>query len=273
MIELYTHPMSPCAQKVRITLAEKGLAWTKHHVDLQQKENLKPEYLKLNPLGVVPTLVDNGQAIIESSLICEYLDEQYPETQLRPADALLRSKIRYWMKHVDVKLHPSCGTIQWPMVMREALMAKPEAERNALLEKIPEKPRRERQKRLVKFGLDAPDVVDAVRTYYKTIQLMDQALVNHQWLVSDEFTLADVVVAPYFQTLQQFDWIAMFDGYPRVADWFERVQARASYQEAVAADFAPDLLAQLQEKGRGVWHKIDQHLAPLKQTAKQEQVA
>ncbi|CAI3957750.1 glutathione S-transferase family protein [Alteromonas macleodii] len=60
MIELYTHPMSPCAQKVRLLLLEKGLNSTKHHVSLPDKENLKPEYLKLNPLGVVPTLVDCG---------------------------------------------------------------------------------------------------------------------------------------------------------------------------------------------------------------------
>ena len=79
MIELYTHPMSPCAQKVRILLAEKGLDWQAHHIDLTQKENLKPEYLKLNPLGVVPTLVDAGKVVIESSIICEYLDDAYPQ--------------------------------------------------------------------------------------------------------------------------------------------------------------------------------------------------
>ena len=69
MLTLYTNPMSPCAQKVRIVLAEKGLEWTPVHVDLQNKQNLEPDYLKLNPLGVVPTLVDNGKPIIESSLI------------------------------------------------------------------------------------------------------------------------------------------------------------------------------------------------------------
>ena len=60
MLELYTHPMSPCSQKVRIVLAEKSLDWEKRHVNLAEKENLSPEYLRLNPLGVVPTLVDGG---------------------------------------------------------------------------------------------------------------------------------------------------------------------------------------------------------------------
>ena len=158
MLELYTHPMSPCAQKVRIVLAEKGLEWTPHHVSLQDKENLEEWYLKLNPLGVVPTLVHDGRPVIESSIICEYLEDTFPEQTLKPADTWEVARMRFWMKHVDVKLHPSCGTIQWPMVMRPALMEKPEEERNAILERIPEKPRRERQKRLVAHGLDAPDV-------------------------------------------------------------------------------------------------------------------
>lgn len=178
MLELYTHLMSPCAQKVRITLAEKGLEWTAHHVELQQKENLKPEYLKLNPAGVVPTLVDNGVPIVEFSLICEYLEEVYPETPLRPDDAQHRHAIRLWMKHVDNKLHPSCGAIQWPLAMRDALLEKSEDERQALMEKIPEKPRRERQKRLLKYGLDAQDIADAVKVYHKTIVDMEKALAD-----------------------------------------------------------------------------------------------
>ena len=261
MLELYTHPMSPCAQKVRIVLAEKDINWTKHHVDLQQKENLEPEYLKLNPLGVVPTLVHNGNPIIESSIICEYLEDTFPDDSLRPADSYQRSKMRYWMKHVDVKLHPSCGTLQWPMVMRDALMEKPEKERQAILERIPEKPRRERQKRLVQFGLDAPDVGDAVRIYRTTILDMQKVLSEQEWMVSDEFSLADVCLAPYFQTLVQFDWTALYDqDCPRVTDWVVRCQERESFQSAVTDDFPEELIAELQEKGRAVWDKIAAHL-------------
>ncbi len=261
MIELYTHPMSPCAQKVRIVLAEKGLDWTRHHVNLQEKENLRPEYLKLNPLGVVPTLVHEGRPVIESSIICEYLEDSFPNPSLLPAAPYQRARMRYWMKHVDVKLHPSCGTLQWPMVMREALMAKPEDERNAILEKIPEKPRRERQKRLVKFGLDAPDVGDAVRIYRKTILDMENALADHEWTVADDFTLADICLAPYFQTLVQFGWSALYEkDCPRVKDWISRCQARPSYQEAVADDFPAELLAELQAKGSDAWARIEAHL-------------
>jgi glutathione S-transferase len=84
MLELYNAPQSTCSQKVRLTLAEKGLEFVEHKLKLFQNDQLKPEYLKLNPNGVVPTLVDGGVPIIDSSVIMEYLDEQYPEISLTP---------------------------------------------------------------------------------------------------------------------------------------------------------------------------------------------
>lgn len=260
MIELYTHPMSPCAQKVRIVLAEKGLEWQARHVELSQKENLTPEYLKLNPLGVVPTLVDQAQPIIESSIICEYLDDKFPQISLSPQDPLARSKMRFWMKHVDIKLHPSCGALQWPIIMRPALMEKSEEERQRLLDQVVEKPRRERQKRLVKFGLEAPDVVDAVKLYRKTILQMEQALQQHEWIVGDDFSLADVCLAPYFQTLLQFGWQAFYSDCPLVTRWFERCLQRPSYQQAVSSDFSDEVIADLKAKGAEAWETIKKHL-------------
>ncbi|PTU77735.1 glutathione S-transferase [Pseudomonas indoloxydans] len=264
MLELYTHPMSPCAQKVRIVLAEKGLDWTKHHIELSQKENLTEEYLKLNPLGVVPTLVHDGRPVIESNVICEYLEDIYPTPSLRPSSHYEVANMRLWMKHVDTKLHPSCGALQWPLVMRPALMEKSEDERQALLERIPEKPRRERQKRLVAHGLDAPDVIDAVHVYRKTILHMNDMLKEHPWIVSDTFSLADASLAPYFQTILQFGWTEMYDDCPRVGDWFERCRSRNSYETSVACDFPPEIMADLRAKGEQALQKIRQHLNALK---------
>ncbi|WP_067868497.1 glutathione S-transferase family protein [Neptuniibacter marinus] len=261
MLELYTHPMSPCAQKVRIVLAEKGLDWTKHTVELSQKENLRPVYLALNPLGVVPTLVDKGRPIIESSIICEYLDDTFSAHSLKPSSSYQVAQMRLWMKHVDTKLHPSCGALQWPIVMRPALMEKSQSERDELLEKIPEKPRRERQKRLVQYGLDAPDVIDGINLYRKTILDMEAALSEHQWIVSDNFSLADVCLAPYFQTIYQFGWSDMYKDCPRVAAWFERCRGRDSYLTSVIADFSPEIEADLLAKGQPAWKIISAHLA------------
>ena len=79
----------------------KGLDWKTHEVNLFKSEQYSSKYLKINPKGVVPTLVVDGQPVIESTLICEYLDETYPEPSLMPRDAISRSRMRLWSKAVD----------------------------------------------------------------------------------------------------------------------------------------------------------------------------
>ena len=263
MITLYTHVMSPCAQKVRIVLAEKSLDWTAHPIDLQNKENLEPWYLALNPLGVVPTLVHEDRLIIESSIICEYLEDSFPQPSLCPVSPHARAMMRFWLKHIDIKLHPSCGALQWPLVMRPALLKKTEEEQQNLINQIPEEPRRERQRRLLAMGLEAPDVVGSVKVYRDTIQKMEETLLKQGWLTSEQFGLADCAMAPYFQTLDQFGWLEILDGYPSVKDWFVRVRARESFQHAVAADFSPVLLGQLKNIGAEAWPVIKRHLKDL----------
>ena len=71
MIALYHNDMSVCAQKVRMTLAEKQLEWQSHPLDLRAGDQQKSEYVKLNPNAVVPTLVDDGAVIIQLTVVCE----------------------------------------------------------------------------------------------------------------------------------------------------------------------------------------------------------
>ena len=85
MITLYHHGSSVCAAKVRIVLAEKSLPWDGVYVDILRGDQFDPAYMKLNPKAVVPTLVHDGKVIVESSVICEYLDETFPDPPLKPA--------------------------------------------------------------------------------------------------------------------------------------------------------------------------------------------
>lgn len=248
--------MSPCSQKVRIVLAEKCLDWEKIDVDLPGKANLSADYLALNPLGVVPTLVEDGKPVIESSIIVEYLDDRYPNVALRPTDPYQLAQMRYWMKHVDNKVHPACGALQWPLVMAEKLKTLSSEEQDRIIEQIPEKPRRERQRRLLKMGYDAPDVIDAVGVYEKTFQDLDQLLGQQAFIAGDDFSLADAAMAPYFQTPFQFGWSAWYSKRKNVADWYNRCVDRQSYQSAVAADFSADKLDELRQTGASAWQKI-----------------
>ena len=90
-LALYHNDMSSCAQKVRLVLAEKGLEWENRHLDLRAGEHQKDWYIKLNPRAVVPTLIDGDIKLFQSLAILEYLEEQFPEPPLLPADAQARS--------------------------------------------------------------------------------------------------------------------------------------------------------------------------------------
>ena len=67
--------------------------------------------MKLNPKAVVPTLVHDGCTILESTVICEYLDEVFPEPALKPDQARDRAEMRLWTKAVDELVHPACAEI------------------------------------------------------------------------------------------------------------------------------------------------------------------
>ena len=64
-------------------------------------EHHSPEYLKINPLGVIPTLIHDGRPLHESGTICEYLDETFPDPPLRPETPYERAEMRNWIRHID----------------------------------------------------------------------------------------------------------------------------------------------------------------------------
>src|SRR5713226_9686735 len=104
MLELYHSINSVCAQKVRIALAEKGLT-AKDHLMTLRGDQFDPAYLKLNPSGVVPTLIHDGQPVIESAVILYYIDEVFPEPPLMPKEPLGRAQVRLYNKLIDENLH------------------------------------------------------------------------------------------------------------------------------------------------------------------------
>src|SRR6202171_3889281 len=86
---LYNAPQSTCSQRVRFTLHEKGLSFCELKLDLFSGDQLRPEYLKINPNGVVPSLVHDGKVIFDSAVIIEYLSEVFPEPpRLVPHDSV-----------------------------------------------------------------------------------------------------------------------------------------------------------------------------------------
>ena len=101
MLELYHNAFSSCSQKVRIVLGEKGLDWKSHEIDLQGGGQHDPEYVKLNPNHVVPTLVHGERVVTDSARILEYIDEAFEGPKLTPEDAGERERMAYWIGEQD----------------------------------------------------------------------------------------------------------------------------------------------------------------------------
>ena len=158
MMMLYDFGNSVCCQKVRITLRAKGLDWEAVKVDLFKAEQYDPRYLKLNPKGIVPTLVHDGKPIIESTLICEYLDDTFPQPRLIPADPWLRTRMRLWSKMVDEGLFEGVTEISFSAMFRERMRNMPEETRERRFRNIGDPRRRDRFMSTYEHGVRSPFV-------------------------------------------------------------------------------------------------------------------
>jgi glutathione S-transferase len=111
-LKLYYEWRSTSTRRVRIVLHEKGLEWEGLHIEKgEEYENYLPWYAKLNPLGVVPTLVHGDKVIIESNVINEYLEDTFPEVQLRPDGAYEKARMRVWLIRSENEAHDAINPI------------------------------------------------------------------------------------------------------------------------------------------------------------------
>jgi glutathione S-transferase len=201
MIKLYDRHTSPNCQRTRIVLYEKNLPYETIPVDLVAKEQKRPEFLKMNPYGKVPVLVDGDTILYESCIINEYLEDRYPNPPLLPKDPGQRAKIRIG---IDFGVN---GTYPVYEKLRNE-MFKPEGERDA--------------------GL-----IDEARTALKKLlQRFENDLGDKPYLAGD-FSLLDAAVVPRFLRLAV--WEAITPESPRLSGWLERMKGRASVQKIIAS--------------------------------------
>jgi len=253
-LELYHHGTSACAAKVRLALAEKGLDWASHYVDILRGEQFQPKFLALNPKGVVPVLVHDGAVIVESTVICEYLEEVFPEQPIYPTAPLERAHVRVWTKAVDEELHPACSAITYVVSHRHTILRSAVGGFEEFLARGAGEGLAARQLKWqwIQQGLEAPGAADKIKLYDAYLHKMEHALAHSEWLVGDRFSMADIAMAPYVNRLAALSMTALWEHgrLPRVGQWFERLRARPTFGGAFFDWVPAELLAEMRSNGR-----------------------
>lgn len=265
MLTLYSHNLSVCVQKVRLALCEKGLEWEKRDIDLMRSEQVSPDYLALNPKGVVPTLVHDGQPVIESTIILEYLEDAFPEHPLRPEKPIDRARMRVWTKTPDDGLHAACGTVSYAAIFRDQVLAFHGREAlNDRLARLPDRARAARQTELLDKGIEASFVPGHFQLYDKVLGEMEKALADAPWLAGESFSLAECALLPYVWRLERLGLSAMWASRPNLTDWLARCKARPSWDQAMEAYQAlgdDDYDDDLRNRGVDIWPSVEKMLA------------
>jgi glutathione S-transferase len=236
VLELYHYGDSVCSLKVRLCLAEKGLEWTGRFVDLLRFEQLRPEYLRLNPNGVVPTLVHDGRAVIESTIINEYLDEVFPDVSLRPADAYERARMRAWVKFEDDVLHPAVRPATFNLMLKGKVAAMSDAELDDIAARHPKKDVAEDWKRAARAPVDEAALAASRAKLDAALDRLEAGLADTGWLAGGAYSLAEVAMAPIIDRMEHLALAGLWHDRPAIGDWIDRIKRRPAFARAIPGD-------------------------------------
>jgi len=253
MLELYHNVNSVCAQKVRVALAEKGLDYREHLIDLRGGQ-FDPAYMKLNPNAVVPTLVHDGKPVIESSVILYYLDDAFPKPPLMPQDPHARATVRLYNKLIDEYVHNSCTILTFATAFRPWFAGLSGDEIQARLAKSPSRQRTEYKVDVALHGLDSKFARQALDYHLKLLKMMDASLERGAWLAGEQFSLADAAVIPYILRLDLLRLAKLFS--EKTRSWYSRMRERASVKKEMLERMTPQDRAPFEKLEVDPWLKV-----------------
>lgn len=227
--KLYNAPQSTCSQRVRFVFNAKGLPFGEVRLNLLEGDQLKPDYLKLNPTGVVPTLDHDGAIVIDSNVITEYLDEVAPDNSFTPEDPVARAHMRSLMHFID---EMPAAAVRVPTFNLAFLPNFQKMSRDAFVAMAESKPvRREFMLTMGQTGFPREEMDAALARLRRTYERMDAEIERSggPWLLGKKITLADVAVMPALVRIHDLgmpDWQDL----PRVVVWFDNIRAQSAFK-------------------------------------------
>lgn len=257
MLKLYNSRPSVCSQKVRIGLDEIGLDYECTFLNLQTGDQYDAAYLKLNPSGQVPTLIDDDLILVESSLILEYIDRTYNDNQLMPKGQHEEVVARHWLLRC-IAIHAAINTLTFATAFRDMVRAdKTEEEIAAQLTKMPDPVMRLKRRDLLDNGVASPYVEQALGHLKQAFEDMVKNFKTHPWLSGPEFGIADIALTSYIDRLEKLGFAGLWAGENAgVGRWLDAVRARPSYVSAITELTLPGADERMREDGTPYWPEI-----------------
>ena len=195
-LTLYSYRRCPYAIRARMVLNEKELTFATIEEDLK---NLSPELKALHPEARVPLLIHNDEVIYESSIITEYLNDQFPENNLMPPTAHEKMKVRQWTYWCNELFKPEINRFKYK-----------------------------------KSGLDANEIQLIQERLNSYLEALENRLKSHDWLVGNTFSLADIHVFPFFRQLAKVTPpLSSINDYPHIHKWLEKITSRPAFKKTM----------------------------------------
>lgn len=231
-LTLYHADYSTCSQKVRIALAEKALSYHSKPISFRKEEQVSAAYLKINPNGVVPTLVHRNDVILDSSCILEYLDEVFPETPLSPSTAAGRAKMRGWLRFMEevptkaIRI-PSFENVFLPTlrIVKSRKSFDQSQRKRTIRRGFYEKMNRGE-------GFESKEISNSEYELRTTASRINDALESSPWILGDKLTLVDISLVPLIDRAEDLGMTYLWQDLPKVSDWLARLQSRPAFRAA-----------------------------------------
>lgn len=235
MLTLYSFGPAANSLKPLLALYEKGLEFNPRFVDPRRFEHHEEWFKRINPRGQVPALDHDGHIITESTVICEYLEDAFPEaTPLRPRDPLAIAEMRVWTKWVDEYFCWCVSTIGWERMIGPRARALSDAEFEEKIKQIPVVEQQVKW-RSARAGFPKDLLEEEMRKIRFSIDRLEKRLSESEWLVGDQYTLADVCNFAVANGMQHgYADIVNSEVTPHLVAWIERINERPAAQAMFA---------------------------------------
>ena len=235
MLTLYSFGPGANSLKPMLALYEKGLEFTHRFLDPAKFEHHEDWYKAINPRGQVPALDHDGKIITESTVICEYLEDVFPDANpLRPKDPYLAAEMRVWTKWVDEYFCWCVSTIGWHRMVGNLVKHLSDAEFDEMVARVPI-PEQKVKWRRAREGFPQDLLDEEMRKIGVSVRRLEERLAHHPYLVGDVFTLADVCNFAIANGMQfGFAELVNEQDTPGIMAWLACINARPGCQEMFA---------------------------------------